>query len=126
MQYSKPPATDRPRTRYWGFLRAIDEGGLYPRGYGVAWREHYLSSREPLLVWCAPWPLGWICGALRWFYFAVRWGFNEHKVSLMREELEAARERIRSLETINRVLREGPFHDDSDDSLSPFAGLEER
>lgn len=43
-----------------GLLVLIEEGGEFPRGYGIAWRDPV-----KLRAWCAPIPLNWLLWALR-------------------------------------------------------------
>lgn len=61
--------------RLFGLFRLVREGGEYPLGYGVAWREF-----QAYRVWVCPIPLNLIIGGLRWVYWQLVAGFAQHKL----------------------------------------------
>jgi hypothetical protein len=61
--------------KYRGFLKRIEEGSMFPRGYGYAWRNWNRGE-----AWCAPMPFNWIISAVRWFWFAIKHGIYPHKL----------------------------------------------
>lgn len=56
--------------RHWlGFLKIIEEGGEWPRGYGYAWREPWAHRAV-----CAPLPFNWLLGLARSCWFGFKCG----------------------------------------------------
>ena len=88
------------KRRWFGFLKAIPEGGNYPRGYGVAWREHYGDRNY---VWCSPWPTGWVAGRCAHLYWQLRRGFRPHELAMANEELVALRAEVRMLRSAEHM-----------------------
>lgn len=67
-----PPVIDLWGLRWLAIY--MDEGALYPRGYGIAWRIWSLSEKPERVSVACPMPMNWLVGMALSFYDGLRRG----------------------------------------------------
>lgn len=97
-----------------GLRKVIPEGGVYPKGYGVAWDDYRWGG--PAEVVCYPVPLNVVLGVLRkaflWCRRGVPWRYSElaylrSRVKRLEIELTAQKNTLELERGLNReyILR---------------------